>query len=62
MNLTDEQKRVLERYVIALVEATYPLQKGAKDPEVNLELLIQAADMLKEHLQSELAELREEQD
>jgi hypothetical protein len=62
MERTEEQKRLCERYVIALIEATYPLQQGAADREVNLELLIEAADMLKEHLEKELAELREEAD
>ncbi len=61
MELTEEQRRTRERYVIALIEATYPLQQGAADPEVNLELLIQAAALLKEHLQNELEEFREEQ-
>jgi len=62
MDLTPEQKQLREKFVIALIEATYPLQKGSSDPEVTLELLIQAADMLKEHLQQELEELREESD
>jgi hypothetical protein len=62
MDWTDEQKQLRERYVIALVEATYPLQAGAADPEVNLELLIEAAGLLKEHLERELEELREEAD
>jgi hypothetical protein len=61
MELTGEQKQLRERYVIALIEATYPLQEGSADPEVTLELLIQAAGLLKEHLQKELEELREEQ-
>lgn len=61
MELTDEQKARRERYLIALLEATHPLQQGAKDPEVNLELLIDAAGLLQEHLESELAELRTEQ-
>ncbi|MBI3409910.1 MAG: hypothetical protein HY040_16345 [Planctomycetes bacterium] len=62
MNLTEEQKQLRERYVLALIEATYPLQDAATDPEVSMELLIEAAEMLKTHLQNELAELREEQD
>jgi hypothetical protein len=62
MQWSDEQKRLRERYVIALIEATYPLQQGAADREVTLELLIQAAELLKEHLQQQLEELREEQD
>jgi hypothetical protein len=61
MDLTREQKELRERFVLALIEATLPFQKEAADPEVTLELLIQAADLLKEHLQAELAELRAEQ-
>jgi hypothetical protein len=62
MNLTEEQKQLRERMVIALVEATLPFQEEAADPEVTLELLIQAADLLKRHLQRELEERREESD
>jgi hypothetical protein len=62
MDLTEEQKQLRERYVIALIEATFPLQQGVADPELTLELLIQAADQLKQHLQTELEELREESD
>jgi hypothetical protein len=62
MDLTEEQERLCERYVIALIEATQPLQQAAEDPELTLELLIQAAGRLKEHLQNELQELREESD
>jgi hypothetical protein len=47
--------------VLALIEATFPLQEGP-DREVNLELLIDAAGMLKEHLEAELSELRQESD
>lgn len=61
MDLTKEQEQLRERFVIALVEATYPLQKGSSDPEVTLELLIDAAGMLKQYLQKELEKLREEQ-
>ena len=61
MDLPEEQKQLRERFVIALIEATYPLQQAAADPEVTLELLIQAADLLKRHLEKELEELREEQ-
>ena len=62
MELTEQQRRLRERFVLALIEATLPLQQGSEDPEVTLELLIQAADLLKKHLQEELAERREEQD
>jgi hypothetical protein len=61
MKLTEEQRQLCERYVIALIEATHPLQKDAQDPELTLELLIRAADRLKRHLRNELQELREEQ-
>jgi len=61
MNLTEKQDAQCERYLIALMEATHPLQQAAEDPELTLELLIQAADRLKEHLQKELQELRQEQ-
>jgi hypothetical protein len=62
MDQTDQQKRLRERYLLALIEATLPLQKASEDPEVTLELLIQASDLLKEHLQKELEERRGEQD
>lgn len=62
MQLTREQQQLREQYVIALIEATCPLQKQATDREVTLELLIEAADLLKEHLEKELEEIREEQD
>jgi len=58
---TQEQKDRRERFLLALIEATFPLQQGP-DREVTLELLIDAADMLKEHLEAELAELRQESD
>jgi hypothetical protein len=61
MDLTEEQHRICLEYVLALVNATYPLQQASADPEVTLELLILAADLLKEHLQGELEQLRGEQ-
>ena len=48
------------RFFNAMLEATFPLQ-GGPDPEVTLEALIEAAQMLKDHLEQELAELRQEQ-
>jgi len=62
MDLTEEHRRLRERFLLALIEATFPLQQGAADREVTLELLIQAAGLLQEHLQKELQELREEAD
>jgi hypothetical protein len=61
MDRSDEQRRTRERFLAALAEATYPLQQGADDREVALELLIEAADLLKERLQAELEELRQEE-
>jgi hypothetical protein len=48
------------RFFQALVDAVLPLKSGP-DPEVTLEALVQAADMLKEHLEHELEEWRLEQ-
>jgi len=61
MHPTAEQQKLREQFVLALIEATYPLQKDAADPEVTLELLIQAAGLLQGHLRQELATLRQEQ-
>jgi hypothetical protein len=61
MERTQEQKDCREQLLLALIEATFPLQQGP-DREVTLELLIDAAGMLKEHLEAELAELRQESD
>ncbi len=62
MDRTAEQQALRERFVIALVEATLPIQQAGGDREVTLELLIEAANLLKERLQKELEELREEAD
>jgi hypothetical protein len=62
MNLTTEQQQLREQYVIALMQATFPLQEKGTDPQVTLELLIEAAEILKDRLQHELEELRTEQD
>jgi hypothetical protein len=62
MNRTPAQQQLRENYVIALVQATLPLQQAATDPELTLELLIEAADLLKERLEAERSELHQEQD
>jgi hypothetical protein len=49
-----------DRFFRVLVDAVLPLQPGP-DPEVTLEALIDAAEMLVDHLQRELAEIRQEQ-
>jgi hypothetical protein len=53
-------RQLRDRYFQVLVEAVLPLQPGA-DPEVTLEALIDAAEMLHQHLQQELVEVRQEQ-
>jgi hypothetical protein len=60
MALSLEEKKLRDRFFQTLLEATFPLQKSP-DPEVAMEALIDAAQMLTEHLQRELAEMREEQ-
>jgi hypothetical protein len=60
MALSPEHERTREQFFIALAEATVPLKDGP-DCEVTLEVLIEAAQMLKEHLEAELAELRQEE-
>lgn len=49
-----------DKFFRVLVDAVLPLQPGP-DPEVTLEALIDAAERLVDHLQRELAELRQEQ-
>jgi hypothetical protein len=60
MDQPSEPQKLREQYFTALLEATFPL-KGGPDPELTLELLLQAAQMLREHLEHELEELRQEQ-
>jgi hypothetical protein len=62
MDRTPEQQRLREQYVLALIQATLSVQQEAPDREVALELLIEAADLLKQRLQAELQEFREEAD
>jgi hypothetical protein len=58
MERNEERQALRERFLIALVEATYPLQQEAQDREVALEVLIEAADLLKDRLEKELEEFR----
>jgi hypothetical protein len=60
MNPPLDQEQLKEQFLTALVEATFPLQKGP-DPEVILQALIGAAEMLRERFEQELAELRQEE-
>ena len=49
-----------QQFFQSLLDAAFALKAGP-DPEVTLEALIDAAQMLKEHLEKELEELRLEQ-
>ena len=60
MEQSQEHRELRNRYFQALVEAVLPLKAGP-DPELAMELLIEAAAMLREHLEQELDELRLEQ-
>jgi hypothetical protein len=60
MDLSRTQTELRNRFFRALVDAVLPLKDGP-DPELTLELLIQAAGMLREHLEQELDEIRLEQ-
>jgi len=58
MALSPQELR--DRFLATLLETAVSLQTGP-DPEVALEALIEASQMLTEHLQRELTKLREEQ-
>jgi hypothetical protein len=60
MPLAPGPRELQEKYFGILVDAVLPLQPGA-DPEVTLEALLGAAEMLVDHLRQELAEIRQEQ-
>jgi hypothetical protein len=60
MNLAPTQLELRNRFFHTLLEATLSLKEGP-DPEVTLEMLLAAVGMLEQHLEQELAELRQEQ-
>ena len=60
MPLSPDGQELRDRFLATLLEAARPLQAGP-DPEVALEALIEAADLLRDRLRRELAELRQEQ-
>ena len=60
MDLSQQHRELRNRTFEALVTAAVPLKAGP-DPELALEVLIEAAGMLKEHLEKELDEIRLEQ-
>ena len=59
MPLSPEGQELRDWFHATLLEAARPLQAGP-DPEVALEALIEAADLLRDRLRRELAELRQE--
>jgi hypothetical protein len=60
MDLSPAEAELRERFFQSLLQAAFALKTGP-DPEVTLEALIEAASLLKEHLEHELEELRLEQ-
>ena len=61
MASSPNEAKLRDQFFKAMLEATFPLQKGP-DQEVTLQTLIQAAQMLKERFEQELEELRQESD
>ena len=59
MELTPAERAMRDRYLTAMLEATFPLQKGI-DAEAELQALIRAAEALKERFEQDLAEIRTE--
>jgi hypothetical protein len=60
MPLSPEEQQLRDQFFKTLSATVLPLQPGS-DPEVTLEAMIEAVQMLQERLQRELAELRQEQ-
>jgi hypothetical protein len=60
MDLTPAQRQLRDGFFNALLETTLRLKEGP-DRELIQELLLQAAEMLRDHLEQELAEIRLEQ-
>ncbi len=61
MQLSQADRELQERFLKAMLEATFPLQEG-QDQEQTLQALIRAAEMLKQRFEQELEELRQESD
>ena len=62
MERTREQEILRDRILISWLQTTLPLREQSTDPEVTLELLVEAAEKVKDHLQSELDQFRTEKD
>ena len=61
MTPSPNEAKLRDQFFKAMLEATFPLQKGP-DQEIALQALIQAAQMLTERFEQELEELRQESD
>jgi hypothetical protein len=60
MALSSVACELRDRYVRILLDAALPLQQGS-DPEVALEALIEATQIVRGKFEQELAELRQEE-
>jgi hypothetical protein len=61
MALSQSERELRDQFLKVMLEAAFPLQAGS-DREMTLQVLIRAAEMLKERFEQELAELRQESD
>jgi hypothetical protein len=61
VQLSQPEQELRDRCFKVMLEAMFPLQTGS-DQEMILQALIQAAEILKERFEQELAELRQESD
>jgi hypothetical protein len=60
MALSSVARELRDEYVRRLLEVALPLQQ-ANDPEVALEALIEATQLVRDKFEAELAELRQEE-
>jgi hypothetical protein len=60
MSLTASASKLRDRFLTVLQDAAVGLQPG-DDPELTLEALIEASELLTQRLRHELQELRQEQ-
>jgi hypothetical protein len=58
--MSESQGHLREHLLQAMLQVTFPLQQGP-DREVVLEALIDAAELLRQRFEQELAELRQEE-
>ncbi len=59
---TPEQLALREKYLLALLAVTQPFYETSTDRKLALDLLIEAAELLKSRLEGEQEELRIEDD